>query len=263
MEPDEEQIMAAYTIIFDGLDRLGPGDSGVTRNVLERIRTSLPSDPRIADFGCGIGASALVLAQSLPQARVLALDMHEPFISRLRQQATELGIGQRICAMVGDMAAPPALDGISGEFDLIWSESAIYSIGRSNALSQWRSLLRPNGWIVFSDIIWQLRPEQRSAEASAFWSSEYPDITSSDGVRAELSAAGYQVLDPVICDRKVWSNYYEPLKNRLRLLSKQSSLSHALTELIAEINEEIAIYDLDGDDVALAFFLARRDSVID
>ena len=76
---DEDEIMAAYTAIFDGLVHLGPGDAETTRKLAERLRPYLPSEPRVADLGCGVGASALVLAQALPKARVLALDSHAPF----------------------------------------------------------------------------------------------------------------------------------------------------------------------------------------
>ena len=79
----ENEIMSAYTVVFDHLVQLGPGDSSTTRNLVERLRPDLPSVSRVADFGCGVGASALVLAQCLPEARVLALDFHAPFIARL------------------------------------------------------------------------------------------------------------------------------------------------------------------------------------
>jgi len=260
MDQDQSEIMAAYTIVFDGLHHLGPGDPGTTRDVVESIRPSLPPDPRVADFGCGVGASALVLAQALPEARVLALDSHAPFISRLQISAVELGFGDRINSLVGDMANPPPLDGISGEFDMIWSESAIYAIGRTSAFSKWRPLLRINGWLVFSDIVWRREPARRSTEASTFWTNEYPDIATPDAIVAELGAAGFSSIVPVMCQRNVWSNYYEPLRDRLRLLTKRHTRSQALNDVMSELDIEISIYDRDGDDVAVAFFLAQRDS---
>lgn len=83
----QEENMAAYTVVFDGLAHLGPGDSATTKNLAERLRQDLPSMPRVADFGCGVGASTLVRAKSLPKARVLAVDCHAPFIGRLETTA--------------------------------------------------------------------------------------------------------------------------------------------------------------------------------
>ena len=257
----ENETMSAYTIVFDHLVHLGPGDSPTTRNLVERLRSDLPTASRVADFGCGVGASTLVLAQCLPEARVLALDSHAPFIARLETAASIHGLGERISAAVGDMADPPPLDGVMGRFDLIWSESAIYSIGRANAFACWRPLLTPGGWLVFSDIVWQSEPAARSDQASAFWAKEYPDITTAAGVVVELAAAGFTPLDPELSPRKAWSNYYEPLRDRLRLLTKREDRSHTLINVIAEFEREIHIYDCAGDDVALSFFLARRDSI--
>lgn len=255
----DSDIMDAYTVVFDGLYHLGPGDPEITRDIIEKIRPLLPSAPRVADFGCGVGASTLVLAQTLPDAHVLALDLHAPFISRLQSAAAEQGLRDRIQAKVGDMAEPPCLEGNGCAFDLIWSESAIYSIGRSEAVNRWRPWLRPHGWLVFSDIVWQRKPEQRSAEVSAFWINEYPQITTADAVVAELSAAGFNALDPVFCTRTAWSNYYEPLRNRLDRLRRPQPRTEALTHLMAELENEIAIYDRTEDDVAVAFFCAQRD----
>jgi len=261
MADEENEIMSAYTVVFDDLVHLGPGDLATTRNLAERLCPDLPSESRVADFGCGVGASALVLAQSMPNARVLALDSHAPFIARLETAAKARGLGERISAVVGDMADPPSLDGETGGFDLIWSESAIYSIGRTNAFTCWRPLLRPGGWLVFSDVVWHCEPAKRSVEASAFWEKEYPDIATADAVVDELTAAGFDPLDPVLCGRKPWSNYYEPLRDRLRVLKKRKNHPQALIDLMAEIEREIGVYDYAGGDVALSFFLARRDSI--
>lgn len=252
--------MSAYTVIFDRLTHLGPGDPETTRRLAERLRPDLPPRPRVADFGCGVGASSLVLAQCLPGSRVLALDAHVPFIERLAVAASDRGLGDRLKAVAGDMADPPPLDGVRGEFDLIWSESAIYSIGRAGALACWRPLLKPRGWLVFSDIVWQSKPAERSDKAAEFWADEYPDIAVAADVLDQLTGAGFEPLEPVLCGRTPWSNYYEPLRGRLVQLKKREDCSQALINLIAELQREIDIYDSAGDEVALGFFLARRRS---
>lgn len=257
----KDEIMAAYTVVFDHLVYLGPGDSATTRSLIERLQSDFPSEPRVADLGCGVGASALVLARSLPKAHVLALDSHAPFIARLESAANSHGLGERMSAVVGDMMEPPPLEGIMGGFDLIWSESSIYSIGRTNAFNRWRPLLRPGGWLVFSDIVWQSEPTARSDKASAFWAREYPDITTAGAIVDELIAAEFIPLDPVLTGRECWSNYYEPLRERLHLLMKHGDRSQALIDLMAEFEREIDVFDCSGDDVALSFFLARRDSL--
>ncbi|MFC1666022.1 hypothetical protein ACFL17_10450, partial [Pseudomonadota bacterium] len=160
-----------------------------------------------------------------------------------------------------DMTDPPPLDGVIGEFDLIWSESAIYSIGRAKAFANWRPLLKTEGWLVFSDIVWNREPAARSDKVSEFWAKEYPNITTAADLVDELAAAGFSPLDPVLSAGKAWSNYYEPLRDRLRLLTKRGDCSQALINVMAEFEQEIDVYDCAGQDVALFFFLARRDSI--
>ncbi len=260
MEPADE-ILNAYTIVFEHLAHLGPGDTEVTRRLVEQLSPGLPSGARVADFGCGAGASTLVLAHCLPAAHILALDSHAPFIERLERTASTRGLADRISAIVGDMADPPPLDGVAGEFDLIWSESAIYSIGRSRAFECWRPLLKPGGWLVFSDIVWQREATARPDKTSAFWKSEYPDISTIPAVMDELTAAGFKPLDPVPSSQNAWSNYYEPLRNRIRQLKTSRDCSGALVNLIAELEREIDVYDCAGNEVGLYFFLVQRNPV--
>ncbi len=261
MAQAEREMANAYTVVFGGLDYLGPGDSTTTGTIAERFRAEMPSSSRVADLGCGVGASALVLAQRLPMARVLAVDSHAPFIVRLETAANAAGVGSSISAVVGDMANPPSLDGVMGGFDLIWSESAIYSIGRINAFTHWRPLLKPNGWLIFSDLVWQCEPSKRSGKASAFWKKEYPDITTPDAIVGQLTAAGFCPLDPLSTGRQPWANYYEPLRDRLSLLANRQNRSQALIDLLGELEQEIDVYDCAENEVALSFFLARRDTI--
>jgi SAM-dependent methyltransferase len=256
-EPTTE-IMAAYTEVFDGLDYLGPGDRDTTKMLVERVATDLPPAPRVADLGCGVGASALVLAATLSDARVLALDLHAPFIARLREAAIREGVADRLTAMAADMSDPPPLDGVAGGFDLIWSESAIYSLGRRTALALWQPLLQPNGWLVFSDIVWCREPTERSALAQAFWGGEYPDLRDADTVVRELAAAGFEPGSPTLAPAMAWANYYEPLRARLRELKGAPFSSDALAQLILDLEREIDTHDASGDEVALAYFVARR-----
>ena len=49
------------------------------------------------------------------------------------------------------MSDPAALG--SG-YDLVWAEGSAYSIGFENALALWRTLLRPGGCLVVTELVW-------------------------------------------------------------------------------------------------------------
>ena len=107
----------------------------------------------VLDLGCGVGGQTLHLAD-LTSGSIIALDNHAPGIERLRATVAGRGLAERIQPMVGDMAEsglPPA------SFDLVWSEGALYNIGIENALRICHGLLRPGGYLAFTDAVWRKR----------------------------------------------------------------------------------------------------------
>jgi SAM-dependent methyltransferase len=41
-----------------------------------------------------------------------------------------------------------------GEFDVIWSEGAVYNMGFEAGVSAWRRFLKPGGKLIVSEITW-------------------------------------------------------------------------------------------------------------
>lgn len=132
---------------FSTLPLQGPGSTEDTLRVLNSITATLPINPSIADFGCGTGRSTLVLARSLPDAIITAVDKAPLFIDVLRDQVDRLGLGQRVRPVVGDMLAPSFEP---GTLNLVWSEGAAYSVGLEAALRAWRPLLHGEARCVLS-----------------------------------------------------------------------------------------------------------------
>ena len=93
------------------------------------------ADKRIADIGCGTGASTEVLHR-LTEAQIVAVDLFPDFINHLKNK----NLGSRIDAQTGDMTQLTFAD---ETFDAIWSEGAIYNIGFGKGLSEWRRFLKP------------------------------------------------------------------------------------------------------------------------
>jgi len=250
-------IADAYEVLFRGLDQLGPGDQETTLAVLERVRPFLPAEPLVADMGCGVGASALVLARAMPTARVIAIDNLPPFVDRLRRCAASKGLSDRLTVRVGDIGDPQHCGFDAGSLDLIWAESSIYAVGRGHALRVWRDLLRPGGCMVFSDVVWTAATEARSSAAVDFWAQEYPAMTDCGAVSRQLSEHGLKPIGEIEMPRSAWSNYYDPLRAQIAAIRPDVEPGSALGQVLDTMEEEIALFDSDDRSYASIFFIGR------
>jgi len=62
---------------------------------LEAVADRLAAGGRVADVGCGHGASTVLLAQAYPKARMLGSDFHQASIDTARKRAADAGVADR------------------------------------------------------------------------------------------------------------------------------------------------------------------------
>lgn len=238
-------------------ERQSPGSIDETRRGIELARLNVDVPIRVVDIGCGTGASALVLARTL-NAHVTAIDAAEPFVDQLRIRAAQAGLSDRIRPTVGRMEALEIPD---DEFDLIWSEGAIYNMGFAAGLRAWRRHLRPNGAIVISELTWTT--SVRPIGIEAHWTREYPGIRmASDNLRC-IEDEGYQPLGVFFIPRKCWeANYYAPLRTAFPAFLARHDRSEAAQRIVAAEEAEMALYREFGEWYGYAFYIARKTAEI-
>jgi predicted O-methyltransferase YrrM len=239
-------------------DRLGPGSDEMTRRALELTGLDRTRPLRVADLGCGTGASTLVLAQDLPNAHLTAVDLHTAFLERLRRRAAAAGVGDRIATRACSMDAVPPPD---QPFDLIWSEGAIYTIGFADGLRAWHGLLRPGGVVVVSEITWTTHA--RHDEIDAHWRREYPGIATAAEKLGLLASSGYAPLAFFLLPSACWmEHYYQPLLSRLDgFLARHGHHRQAIALAEAE-RREVDLFRRFGDCYSYGFYLARREECV-
>ncbi len=174
--------------VYESLPRQGPGNRTCAARALGLCR-ELPQSPAILDLGCGVGGQTLHLAK-LTSGSIVAIDRHAPSIERLMATVAGYGLSQRVSAIVGDMAH---LEQPLGSFDLIWSEGALYNIGIGNALRICHGLLRPGGYLAFTDAVW--RKESPPHEVKASFDLDYPAMGWVDDVVAAIKDCGLELVD--------------------------------------------------------------------
>jgi 2-polyprenyl-3-methyl-5-hydroxy-6-metoxy-1,4-benzoquinol methylase len=86
--------------LFEGTERFfRPGYiANLTSNwipALDGVEDKLRKGIKVADVGCGHGASTIVMAKAYPQSEFIGFDFHEPSIIAARQKAEAAGVGTR------------------------------------------------------------------------------------------------------------------------------------------------------------------------
>jgi len=63
---------------------------------LDGVVGKLQAGAKVADVGCGHGASTLVMAQAFPASTFVGYDYHAPSIATARERASEAGVTERV-----------------------------------------------------------------------------------------------------------------------------------------------------------------------
>jgi SAM-dependent methyltransferase len=74
---------------------------------LEGVREKLERGAKVADVGCGHGASTVIMAAAFPNSEFFGFDYHDASIERAREMAREAGVEDRISFEVASAQAYP------------------------------------------------------------------------------------------------------------------------------------------------------------
>jgi ubiquinone/menaquinone biosynthesis C-methylase UbiE len=112
---------------------------------LEGVPDKLRAGARVADVGCGLGASTILLAQEFPNSRFTGSDYHEGSIDLARKHAGEAGVGDRVSFEVSSATS------FSGDgYDLAATFDCLHDMGDPlSAARHVRQALKPDGtWLI-------------------------------------------------------------------------------------------------------------------
>src|SRR5438552_1509535 len=74
---------------------------------LTGVCAKLERGAKVADVGCGHGASVIIMAQAFPNSTFIGFDYHAPSIERARAAAREAGVESRCRFEVADSKGFP------------------------------------------------------------------------------------------------------------------------------------------------------------
>ena len=130
------------------------------------VQTKLERGARVADVGCGHGASTLIMAHAYPNSTFVGFDYHQPSVQHAQQVAANAGLAERCRFQVASASAYPG-----GGYDLVTVFDALHDMGDPiGAAAHIRQSLAPDGTFLL-------------VEPYAGWAF--------DGLREVVTAAGF------------------------------------------------------------------------
>jgi SAM-dependent methyltransferase len=136
--------------VHDGCERFfRPGYNanlvGAWLPALEGVVAKLESGGKVADVGCGHGASTVLMAQAFPASRFDGYDYYDGAIETAQQRAGEAGVGDR-----ARFTRAPAAAYAGEGYDLVTMFDCLHDMGDPVAAARHvRSTLAPDGtWMI-------------------------------------------------------------------------------------------------------------------
>jgi len=246
------RFRALFYELYECLPRQGPGNRASAAKAFGLCR-DLPASPAVLDLGCGVGEQTIYLSE-LTSGTIVAIDSHAPSIERLKATIAEGGFSPRVQALVGDMANP----GQPPEsFDLIWSEGALYNIGIENALRVCYGLLRPGGYLAFTDAVW--RKDDPPSEVKKSFDLDYPAMGRVEDVLTAIEKCGFELLGHFpLPDEAWWADFYTPMEHRINELRIKYAHDTQASLILDRLAQEPEMHRRFSDYYAYEFFVARR-----
>jgi SAM-dependent methyltransferase len=112
---------------------------------LEGVKEKLEKGARVADVGCGKGASTLLMAKAFPKSRFFGFDYHDKSIEAARDAAKRQGVADRVTFEVAKAKEYPGKD-----YDFVAVFDCLHDMGDpvGAATHVRRSLSKDGTWMI-------------------------------------------------------------------------------------------------------------------
>jgi len=197
----------------------------------------LPLSPEscVLEVACGLGPAARHLA-SRYGCRVLASNISERQLSQGLALTRDAGLAARVAFAGADFHRLPFAD---GRFDLWWcQESLLHSPDKTAVLAEARRVLRPEGWLVLSDVTmagW-VGSEDRAAIYARVRS---PGMWDRGDYDRALSVLGFEVVR-----FEDWSRHVAPSYAAIRAAAVHHLERHPVDLPAADTDHALAQFQL-------------------
>jgi 2-polyprenyl-3-methyl-5-hydroxy-6-metoxy-1,4-benzoquinol methylase len=112
---------------------------------LDGVEAKLKAGAKVADIGCGLGASTILMAKTYPKSEFYGFDYHEGSIALAKEAAKKEGVADRIKFEVASAKGYPGKD-----YDFVAFFDCLHDMGDPKGAAAYvRSTLKPDGtWMI-------------------------------------------------------------------------------------------------------------------
>jgi ubiquinone/menaquinone biosynthesis C-methylase UbiE len=168
---------------------------------LDGVEDKLRAGATVADIGCGLGASTILLAQEYPNSRFTGSDYHDESIEMARKHAGDQGVADRVGF---EVASASTFSGTG--YDLAATFDCLHDMGDPLAAARHvRQALKPDGtWLIVEpaaadDVAGNMNPVGRTYYSFSTLLC-VPNALSQSGGYALGAQAGEAAIRQVITD---------------------------------------------------------------
>ena len=234
------------------LERQGPGSPEMVIKALSFI-DDYNKFSRVLDLACGTGGQTMVLAQNIP-GNILGVDTIPDFINIFNNNAEKLNLQNRVKGIVGSMEN---LSFQNEEFDLIWSEGAIDSMGFEKGLNYWNGFLKKNGYVAITCPSWFT--VERPAQIEKFWSDAGSELDTIGDNISIMQNIGYMSVAAFALPEKCWTdNYFIPREAEDKALLKKNKVNKIVQAYVEGNKYEAELYSKYKQYYGYVFYIGKK-----
>jgi SAM-dependent methyltransferase len=159
---------------------------------LDGVVTKLKAGAKVADVGCGYGASTMIMAEAFPKSKFVGYDFHKPSIEYARKMAAANHLSDRVTFEVAKAQDYPSKD-----FDLVAFFDCLHDMGDpAGAAKHVKQSLKPDGsWMIVEPFANEKPEENYNPVGRVYYSASTMICTPASKAQEVGLALGAQASD--------------------------------------------------------------------